>query len=34
LHFCVECGRWGTFGYGCTGDNPGRWYCREHRPEE
>ena len=24
LHFCVECGRWGAFGYGCTGDNPWR----------
>jgi hypothetical protein len=32
LHFCVECGRWGAYGYGCTEDNPGRWYCREHRP--
>jgi hypothetical protein len=34
LHFCVECGRWGTYGYGCSRDNPGRWYCREHRPNE
>jgi hypothetical protein len=34
LHFCIECGRWGAFGYGCTGNNPGRWYCRKHRPEE
>jgi hypothetical protein len=34
LHFCVECGRWGAYGYGVTGDNPGRWYCREHRPDD
>ena len=34
LHFCRECGRWGAYGYGCSGDNPGRWYCREHRPNE
>jgi hypothetical protein len=29
LHFCVECGRWGAYGYGAP---PGRWYCRLHRP--
>jgi len=34
LHFCTECGRWGAYGYGCTGDNPGRWYCWLHRPGE
>jgi hypothetical protein len=34
LHFCVECGRWGSYGYGCSSDSPGRWYCREHRPNE
>ena len=34
LHFCVKCGAWGAYGYGCTGDNPGRWYCREHRPAD
>jgi len=34
LHFCVECGRWGAYGYGCTGDKSGRWYCCEHRPDE
>jgi hypothetical protein len=32
-HFCPECGRWGTFGFG--GDLlkgiPGVWYCSEHR---
>jgi hypothetical protein len=32
LHFCVECGRWGAYGYGATGDRPGQWYCRLHRP--
>jgi hypothetical protein len=34
LHFCVECGRWGAFGYGVslrTG-RVGRWYCTAHRP--
>jgi len=34
LHFCIECGRWGAYGYGATGNNPGRWYCRLHRPDE
>ena len=34
LHFCVECGRWGTYGYGATGEKPGRWYCHLHRPYE
>ena len=34
LHFCVECGRWGTYGYGATGEKPGRWYCHFHRPDE
>ena len=34
LHFCVACGRWGAYGYDCAGDKSGRWYCREHRPDE
>jgi hypothetical protein len=34
LHFCMECGRWGAYGYGATGAKPGRWYCRMHRPDE
>jgi hypothetical protein len=34
LHFCVECGRWGAYGYGATGARPGLWYCRKHRPVE
>jgi hypothetical protein len=34
LHFCVECRRWGTYGYGATGAKPGRWYCQMRRPEE
>ena len=34
LHFCTECGRWGAYGHGATGDNPGRWYCWPHRPDE
>jgi hypothetical protein len=32
LHFCIECGRWGAYGYGATLSQPGRWYCRLHRP--
>jgi hypothetical protein len=32
LHFCVTCGSWGAYGYGVTGDRPGRWYCLPHRP--
>jgi hypothetical protein len=35
LHFCVECGRSGPFGYGVRlrAGQLGRWYCREHRPQ-
>lgn len=35
LHFCVECGRFGAFGYGVQlrKGRLGRWYCGEHRPE-
>jgi hypothetical protein len=36
LHFCVECGRFGPYGYGVhlrTG-RLGRWYCRQHRPQD
>jgi hypothetical protein len=35
LHFCVECGRWGTFGFDVflRAGRPGHWYCAEHRPE-
>jgi hypothetical protein len=35
LHFCVECGRFGPFGYGVClrAGQLGRWYCREHRPQ-
>ena len=36
LHFCVECGRFGTYGYGVRlrEGQLGRWYCHEHRPQE
>jgi hypothetical protein len=36
LHFCVECGAYGAFGYGVRlrGGRPGRWYCAEHRPRQ
>ena len=35
LHFCVECGAWGSFGYGVNlrADQLGRWYCAAHRPQ-
>jgi hypothetical protein len=35
LHFCVECGRFGPFGYGVSlrAGQLGRWYCHEHRPQ-
>lgn len=35
LHFCVECGAWGAFGYGVNlqADHLGRWYCAAHRPQ-
>jgi hypothetical protein len=32
-HFCTVCGAWGSFGYGATGEQPGRWYCFAHRPD-
>jgi hypothetical protein len=34
LHFCVECGRLGPFGYGVNlrAGRLGRGYCREHWP--
>ena len=34
LHFCIECGRFGAFGYGVRlrAGRLGRWYCGEHRP--
>jgi hypothetical protein len=34
LHFCVECGAWGAFGYGVKlrAGELGRWYCAAHRP--
>jgi hypothetical protein len=36
LHFCVECGRFGPYGYDVRlrAGQLGRWYCREHRPQE
>jgi hypothetical protein len=36
LHFCVECGRFGPYGYGVRlrAGQLGRWYCYEHRPQE
>lgn len=34
LHPCEICGNpRAPFGYGFTMTSPGRWYCREHRPE-
>lgn len=34
LHFCVDCGAWGAFGYGVNfrAGRVGRWYCAAHRP--
>jgi hypothetical protein len=34
LHFCIECGRWGAFGYGVNlrAGRLGEWYCATHRP--
>jgi hypothetical protein len=36
LHFCTECGRFGSFGYDVwlRAGQLGRWYCREHRSQE
>jgi hypothetical protein len=35
MHFCVECGRFGAFGYGVNlrAGRLGRGYCREHWPD-
>ena len=35
IHFCVECGAWGTYGYGVNlrANQLGRWYCAAHRPQ-
>jgi hypothetical protein len=35
LHFCIECGRWGAFGYGVNlrAGRLGGWYCATHRPQ-
>ncbi len=35
LHFCVECGRFGPFGFGVRlrAGQLGRWYCAAHRPQ-
>jgi hypothetical protein len=35
VHFCVECGRWGAYGYGVNlrAGRLGRWYCAAHRPQ-
>jgi hypothetical protein len=34
LHFCIECGRWGAFGYGVNlrVGRLGGWYCTTHQP--
>jgi hypothetical protein len=32
-HFCVTCGRWGAFGYDVSREQPGRWFCLQHRPD-
>ncbi|MBR0795674.1 hypothetical protein JQ615_09770 [Bradyrhizobium jicamae] len=34
LHFCVQCGAYGPFGYGVNlrSHRLGRWYCSKHRP--
>jgi hypothetical protein len=36
LHFCVDCGRFGSYGYGIhlRSGQLGRWYCREHPPQD
>jgi hypothetical protein len=30
-HFCAVCGAWGSFGFGVTAEQPGRWFCFDHR---
>ena len=35
LHFCADCGAWGSYGYGANlrGGHVGRWFCSSHRPQ-
>lgn len=35
LHFCVDCGRFGPYGYGVhmRAGQLGRWFCHKHRPQ-
>jgi hypothetical protein len=35
LQFCVECGAWGSFGFGVDlrAGQLGRWYCAAHRAQ-
>jgi hypothetical protein len=35
LHFCAECGAWGSFGVGVSlrVGRLDRWYCAEHRQD-
>ena len=30
-HFCAVCGAWGSFGYGVSVKQTGRWFCFRHR---
>jgi hypothetical protein len=30
-HFCAVCGSWGSFGYGVSVKQTGRWFCFRHR---
>jgi hypothetical protein len=34
LHFCIECGAYGAFGYGVNprSERFGNWFCAAHRP--
>ena len=34
VHYCVECGAWGTWGYDCFPEQGrlGNWFCGKHRP--
>ena len=36
VHYCLECGAWGSFGFGFfpRRGQLGTWYCGAHKPKD
>ena len=36
VHYCPECGAWGSFGFGVFPNRGqlGTWYCGAHKPKD